>query len=120
MAVAQYLDVLVFFIAGFTFPLLNVLISRLLRRDNPYAEKRTTYESGMVPFGDARIKFHVSYYFFALLFVVFDVETIFLYPWALAFNDVGRAFAFWEMIVFVGILVVGLIYAWRKKVLEWI
>lgn len=116
----RYLDVLLFFIAGFAFPALNVLISRLLRRDNPYPEKRTTYESGMAPYGDARLKFHISYYFFALLFVVFDVETVFLYPWAVVFRDIGKVFAFWEMFVFIGMLVVGLIYAWRKKALTWV
>lgn len=115
-----YLDVLLFFIVGFTFPIINVLISRLLRRDNPRPEKRTTYESGMIPFGDARVKFHISYYFFALLFVIFGVETVFLYPWAVIFRDFDRMFAFWEMFVFVGILIVGLIYAWRKKVLRWV
>lgn len=116
----RYLDVLIFFIAGFSFPLLNVLISRLLRRDIPVPEKRTTYESGMPPYGDARVPFHASYYFFALLFVVFDVETVFLYPWAVVFREVGRAFAFWEMFVFVAVLVAGLVYAWRKRVLRWV
>lgn len=115
-----YLDVLIFFIAGFTFPILNVLISKLLRRDIPDPEKRTTYESGMRPYGDARVKFQISYYFFALLFVVFDVETVFLYPWAVVFKEVDQVFAFWEMVVFIGILVVGLVYAWRKKVLTWV
>ncbi len=116
----RYLDVLILFIAGFTFPIVNVFVSRLLRRDNPRPEKVTTYESGMQPFGDARIKFHIGYYFFALIFVVFDVETIFLYPWAVVFRDLDRIFVFWEMFVFVGILVVGLVYAWRKKVLTWV
>ena len=116
----QYVDVLVFFVAGFSFPLLNVLVSKLLRRDLPYPDKRTTYESGMPPYGDARVKFHVSYYLFALLFVIFDVETVFLYPWAVVFRDIDRVFAFWEMFVFIAILVVGLVYAWRKKVLTWV
>lgn len=118
--VVTYLDVLIFFIAGFTFPILNVLISKLLRRDIPDPEKRTTYESGMKPYGDARIKFQVSYYFFALLFVVFDVETVFLYPWAVVFKEIDRVFALAEMAVFIAILVVGLVYAWRKKVLRWV
>lgn len=116
----KYLDVLIFFIAGFSFPIVNVLVSKLLRRDNPRPEKVTTYESGMIPFGDARIKFNIAYYFFALIFVVFDVETIFLYPWAVVFREVDKVFAFWEIFVFVGILVVGLIYAWKKKVLKWV
>ncbi len=115
----RWLDVVVFFIAGFSFPLLNVLISFLLRRDNPVPAKVTTYESGMIPFGDARVKFRVGYYFFALLFVVFDVETIFLYPWAVVYRQLDMAFAFVEVMVFVAILVAGLVYAWKKRVLTW-
>lgn len=114
------MDVLFFFIAGFGFPLANVAVSRLLRRDNPYVIKQSSYESGMATYGDARIKFHTSYYFFALLFVVFDIETVFLYPWAVVFKNGDRVFLFWEMFVFVAILVVGLVFAWRKKVLTWI
>lgn len=115
-----YLEILFFFIAGFTFPIVNVLLSRLLRRDRPYPEKGKPYESGMEPYGDARVPFHLAYYAFALLFVVFDVETVFMYPWAAVFRDLGRAFAFWEMFVFLAILVVGLVYAWKKKDLRWI
>lgn len=116
-----YVDIFVVLLAGFTFPIINVwVISKLLRRDNPYPKKVTTYESGMTPFGDARIKFQMSYYFFALLFVVFDVETVFLYPWATVFQSTDRVFAFWEMVIFLGILVAGLVYAWRKKVLKWV
>mgnify|MGYP003876927519 CR=1 FL=1 len=115
-----YLEILFFFIAGFTFPIVNVLLSRLLRRDRPYPEKGKPYESGMEPYGDARVPFHLAYYAFALLFVVFDVETVFMYPWAVAFRDIGPAFAFWEMFVFLAILAVGLVYAWKKKALRWI
>lgn len=120
MAVAQYLDILVFLVAGFGFPLLNFAISRLLRRGYADPGKGTTYESGMPTYGDARVKFHISYYFFALLFVVFDVETVFLYPWAVIFKSGDRIFLFWEVFVFIGMLVIGLAYAWRKKVLRWV
>lgn len=81
-------------------------------------EKKTTYESGIEPVGESWIQFQVRYYMFALVFVVFDVETVFLYPWALSFGDLGVV-AFVEVMVFVLILVMGLVYAWRKGALEW-
>ena len=78
----------------------------------------TTYESGMEPLGGAWIQFNIRYYMFALVFVVFDVETVFLYPWAVAFHKLGLL-AFVEAIVFITILIFGLVYAWRKGALEW-
>ncbi|MDX2217359.1 MAG: NAD(P)H-quinone oxidoreductase subunit 3 [Oculatellaceae cyanobacterium bins.114] len=81
-------------------------------------ERRLTYESGMEPIGGAWIQFNIRYYMFALVFVIFDVETVFLYPWAVAFNRLGLL-AFIEALVFIAILVVGLVYAWRKGALEW-
>ena len=78
----------------------------------------TTYESGMEPQGGAWIQFNIRYYMFALVFVVFDVETVFLYPWAVAFHKLG-ILAFVEAIVFITILIFGLVYAWRKGALEW-
>jgi NAD(P)H-quinone oxidoreductase subunit 3 len=79
---------------------------------------RTTYESGMEPIGGAWIQFNIRYYMFALVFVVFDVETVFLYPWAVAFSQLGLL-AFIEALVFIAILVIALVYAWRKGALEW-
>ncbi|MBW4468177.1 MAG: NAD(P)H-quinone oxidoreductase subunit 3 [Pegethrix bostrychoides GSE-TBD4-15B] len=81
-------------------------------------ERALTYESGMEPIGGAWIQFNIRYYMFALVFVVFDVETVFLYPWAVAFNQLGLL-AFVEALIFIGILVVALVYAWRKGALEW-
>ena len=72
----------------------------------------------MEPFSDSRVQFHVRYYIFALMFVIFDVETVFLYPWAVAYDELGL-FALIEMLIFVVMLVIGLIYAWKKKVLKW-
>lgn len=100
--------------AIFTFALANHILR--LRRPNP--PKLTTYECGMDPIGDAWIQFNTRYYLFALLFVVFDVEAIFLYPWAVAYRQLGL-YAFVEMLVFIGILLVGYLYAWNKKALEW-
>lgn len=86
------------------------------RRKGP--ERRLTYESGMEPIGGAWIQFNIRYYMFALVFVIFDVETVFLYPWAVAFSQLGLL-AFVEALIFIAILVIGLVYAWRKGALEW-
>lgn len=99
-------------------PLLALSASRLLRPARRGPERRTTYESGMEPVGGAWIQFNIRYYMFALVFVVFDVETVFLYPWAVAFNQLGLL-AFIEALIFIAILIVGLVYAWRKGALEW-
>nr|UPO65722.1 NADH dehydrogenase subunit 3 [Euastrum ansatum] len=100
-------------------PVLAISISTLVAPSsskNP--EKYTSYESGIEPMGESWIQFQIRYYMFALVFVVFDVETVFLYPWAMSFDDLG-ILAFAEVLVFVIILIIGLIYAWRKGALEW-
>jgi NAD(P)H-quinone oxidoreductase subunit 3 len=99
-------------------PVLALTASKLLRPSNRGPERRTTYESGMEPVGGAWIQFNIRYYMFALVFVIFDVETVFLYPWAVAFHRLG-VLAFIEALIFIAILVVGLAYAWRKGALEW-
>ncbi|MBF2078617.1 MAG: photosynthetic/respiratory NAD(P)H-quinone oxidoreductase subunit C [Synechococcales cyanobacterium T60_A2020_003] len=99
-------------------PVLALSASWVVRPKRIGAERRTTYESGMEPVGGAWIQFNIRYYMFALVFVIFDVETLFLYPWAVAFNQLG-ILAFIEALVFIAILVVGLVYAWRKGALEW-
>lgn len=99
-------------------PALALSAAKLLRASSYSREKRTTYESGMEPIGGAWIQFNIRYYMFALVFVVFDVETVFLYPWAVAFHLLG-ILAFIEALIFIAILVVALVYAWRKGALEW-
>jgi NAD(P)H-quinone oxidoreductase subunit 3 len=99
-------------------PVLALTASKLLRPSSRGPERRTTYESGMEPVGGAWIQFNIRYYMFALVFVIFDVETVFLYPWAVAFHTLG-VLAFIEALIFIAILVVGLVYAWRKGALEW-
>ncbi|MGB3491866.1 MAG: photosynthetic/respiratory NAD(P)H-quinone oxidoreductase subunit C [Elainellaceae cyanobacterium] len=99
-------------------PVLALTVSYIVRPKRKGAERRTTYESGMEPIGGAWIQFNIRYYMFALVFVIFDVEVVFLYPWAVAFNQLGLL-AFIEVLIFVAILVVGLVYAWRKGALEW-
>ncbi|KGF72035.1 NADPH-quinone oxidoreductase [Neosynechococcus sphagnicola sy1] len=107
-----------FFLVCSLVPALALTASRLLRPQRRGPERRTTYESGMEPIGGAWIQFNIRYYMFALVFVVFDVETVFLYPWAVAFHRLGLL-AFIEALIFIAILVVALVYAWRKGALEW-
>ena len=111
-------------IFALAFPLLPIGISFLLgalelRPNRPDPIKSATYECGVETEGDALGQFNVRYYVVALLFVIFDVEAVFLYPWAVAFGGLGL-FAFIEAVLFVGILLVGYVYAWRRKALEWL
>lgn len=114
----SYLIVAAFLILGVLLPVVALTAGRFLRPHNPNPEKQTTYESGVEPIGGGWVRFNVRYYIFALLFVIFDVETVFLYPWAVAYDHLGL-FALIEMLIFVLFLLVGLIYAWKKKVLKW-
>lgn len=115
----NYVIVAIFILLGVLLPVATVsFVGALVRPNNPTPEKQTTYESGNDPIGGSWVRFNVKYYVFALLFVIFDVETLFLYPWAVAYNQLGL-FALIEMVIFILLLVVGLVYAWRKKVLEW-
>ena len=116
----NYLIVFVFLCLGVLLPVVALFAAMLLRPSyKPDERKYTTYESGIEPVGDARVQFNVRYYVFALMFVIFDVETVFLYPWAVAYEKLG-IFALIEMLIFVVMLLIGLIYAWKKKVLKWI
>lgn len=114
----NYLIVTIFLILGILLPIVALTFGRLLRPTKPSEEKAETYESGNIPFMESRVKFNIRYYLFALMFVIFDVETVFLYPWAVAYEKLGL-FALVEMLIFVSLLVVGLLYAWKKKVLQW-
>jgi NADH-quinone oxidoreductase subunit A len=114
----NYVMVAIFIGIGIFLPIAALTIGRLLRPNKPLPEKLTTYESGNEPVGAGQVRFNIRYYLFALMFVIFDVETVFLYPWAVAYQKLGL-FALVEMIVFVVLLLVGLIYAWKKKVLQW-
>ncbi|PGL71311.1 NADH-quinone oxidoreductase subunit A [Bacillus sp. AFS055030] len=116
----NYVIVVVFLVIGIALPVVALsVIGKFLRPSVPTEAKATTYESGIEPFHDAKVRFHAGYYIFALLFVIFDVETVFLYPWAVAYDQLGL-FAFVEMIIFILMLLLGLIYAWKKKVLKWL
>lgn len=114
----NYLMVAAFLLLGVLLPVGALTLGRFLRPNKPHDEKLTTYESGLEPFGQSWVRFNVRYYMFALLFVIFDLETVFLYPWAVAYEHLGF-FALIEMLIFVFFLFIGLIYAWKKKVLKW-
>ncbi|RXZ83433.1 NADH-quinone oxidoreductase subunit A [Paenibacillaceae bacterium] len=114
----NYVIVTIFILLGILLPVVALTAGRILRPHKPNEEKRTTYESGNVPVGEGQVRFNVRYYLFALMFVIFDVETVFLYPWAVAYQQLGL-FVLVEMLIFVAMLLVGLLYAWKKKVLKW-
>ena len=114
----HYLFIGVFVLFGIVFPLLPIVLAKFVAPKKPSAIKNASYECGLEAEGDSWIQFRIQYYIFALVFVIFDIETIFIYPWAVSFKQLGL-FAFVEMAIFIAILGVGLAYAWRKKVLEW-
>lgn len=97
----------------------TLLLNRLASPTVPTKEKLMTYECGVNPMGEGWAQGTVRYYTFALLFVIFDVEAVFLFPWAVVFDQIGM-FAFVEMMIFIAILALGLLYAWRNKVLDWL
>jgi NADH-quinone oxidoreductase subunit A len=114
----NYVIVAIFVALGILLPVVALTVGKLLRPHKPVDEKYTTYESGNEPVGEGQIRFNIRYYLFALMFVIFDVETVFLYPWAVAYKQLGL-FALVEMCIFVALLAIGLLYAWKKKVLQW-
>jgi NADH-quinone oxidoreductase subunit A len=116
---SDYAYVGVMLIVSVAFVGIAFLIARILRPRRPDPRKLSTYECGEAPVGSSWIQFNVRYYVLALIFVIFDVETIFLYPWAVVYRRLGL-FAFVEMFIFILILLVGLIYAWRKGALRWV
>ncbi len=114
----HYLFVGIFVVFALAFALGAIGFAFLIIPKKPSAVKAATYECGLVSEGDSWIQYRIQYYLYALMFVIFDVETIFIYPWAVAYKQLGL-FAFVEMVIFIAILAVGLIYAWQKNILEW-
>jgi NADH-quinone oxidoreductase subunit A len=113
-----YESVLVLIGLAGTIAFIFVLVARFLGPRNPNAKKTEIYECGMPPIGSARQRFSVKFYIVAMLFILFDIEVAFLYPWACLFRELGL-FGLIEMAIFVFILLVGLVYVWRKGALEW-
>ena len=118
MNLDQYLPVLLFILVGVAVGVVPQILGRVLGPNRPDSEKNSPYECGFEAFEDARMKFDVRYYLVAILFILFDLEIAFLFPWAVAFKDIGLV-GFWAMMVFLTILVVGFIYEWKKGALDW-
>ena len=114
----NYLPVLVFVVIGILFGVAPIAVGYLLGPSNPYGEKLSPYECGFEAFEDSRMKFDVRFYLVAILFIIFDLEIAFLFPWAVVLDELGL-FGFFAMAVFLGILVIGFIYEWVKGALEW-
>ncbi|HVC52781.1 MAG TPA: NADH-quinone oxidoreductase subunit A [Stellaceae bacterium] len=115
---SEYFPILVFLVIAGGLALVIVVASFVVARQHPNSEKLSPYECGFEPFADARIRFDVRYYLVAILFIIFDLEVAFLFPWAVSLGDVG-VFGFWSMVVFLGVLTVGFAYEWKKGALEW-
>jgi NADH-quinone oxidoreductase subunit A len=114
----DYLPLVIFIGIAFAFSAALLLAPFVIAVNNPDPEKVSAYECGFDAFGDARMKFDVRFYLVALLFIIFDLEVAFLFPWAVAFDEIG-AFGFWAMMIFLAVLTIGFIYEWRKGALEW-
>ena len=115
---ANYFPILVFLAIGGFIALAMIGGSLLAAKQRPYAEKLSAYECGFEPFDDARRKFDVRFYLVAILFIIFDLEVAFLFPWAISLGDIGM-FGFLSMLGFLAVLTVGFIYEWRKGALDW-
>ncbi len=114
----EWFPILIFLAIAGAIAMAMVGASYLLARQRPDSEKLSPYECGFGPFEDARIRFDVRYYLVAILFIIFDLEVAFLFPWAVALGHIGL-FGFWSMVVFLAVLTVGFVYEWRKGALEW-
>jgi NADH:ubiquinone oxidoreductase subunit 3 (subunit A) len=114
----KWLFIGIFVAIAAVFPLLPIIMARFLAPSKPNPIKVDTYECGIETVGDSWVQFKVQYYIYALVFLIFDIETVFLYPWAVAFDAIPL-FAVFEGVIFIMILMGGLLYAWRKGALEW-
>jgi NADH-quinone oxidoreductase subunit A len=115
---ARYLPLLLHFVIAFGIASAIVILSWLIGQHKPNRAKLSPYECGVPPVGDARSRFSVKFYLVGMLFILFDVEAIFLYPWAVILREL-KMFGFWEMLVYIGIVLVGLFYVWKKGVIDW-
>ncbi len=114
----EYLPILIFLGIAIAMAVLMVVASYIVARQRPDSEKDSAYECGFEAFDDARGRFDVRFYLVAILFIIFDLEVAFLFPWAVALSEIG-VFGFWSMVIFLGIWTIGFIYEWKKGGLEW-
>ncbi len=118
MNLQEYLPIILFILVGTAIGIAPQVIGFIMGPNRPYAAKNSPYECGFEAFEDARMQFDVRYYLVAILFILFDLEIAFLFPWAVSLRDIGPT-GFWAVMVFLGILVVGLVYEWKKGALDW-
>ena len=114
----EYLPILIFLALAIGISVGMYVISLVAAKQSPDSEKLSAYECGFEAFDDARGRFDVRFYLVAILFIIFDLEVAFLFPWAVSLGDIG-VFGFWSMVIFLGILTIGFVYEWRKGALEW-
>ncbi len=114
----EYLPILMFLGLAIILSILMVAASLIIARQKPDTEKLSAYECGFEAFDDARRKFDVRFYLVAILFIIFDLEVAFLFPWAVSLGEIGM-FGFWSMVAFLGVLTIGFVYEWKKGALEW-
>lgn len=114
----DYLPILIFLVIATGLALVMAVLPMLLMKQKPYAEKLSAYECGFDSYGDTRTQFDVRFYLVAILFIIFDLEVAFLFPWAITLGAIGL-FGFWSMMLFLGLLTVGFIYEWKKGALDW-
>jgi NADH-quinone oxidoreductase subunit A len=117
-AIANYFPIVIFLGIATALSLIMVFLPMVLGRQKPDTEKLSAYECGFEAFGDARGKFDVRFYLVAILFIIFDLEVAFLFPWAVSLGTIGTL-GFWSMMVFLFVLTIGFIYEWKKGALEW-
>ena len=115
---SHYVPLLVHMIVAAGLSALILLLSTVIGNRKPSRAKQQAYECGVLPIGDAREPFSVSFYLVAMLFILFDVEAVFLYPWAVIYREL-KMFGFWEMLVYIGIVLAGFFYIWKKGALDW-
>ena len=114
----DYIFIMIFIVIGAGMAIAMYLLSKILSPSSPDTEKLSAYECGFEAFDDSRMEFDVRFYLVAILFIIFDLEIAFLFPWAISLGSLG-ALGFWSMMIFLGILTIGFIYEWKKGALEW-
>ena len=114
----DYFPIIIFLIIAFGLSCVFIILNFLLSPKNPDPEKLSAYECGFEPFNDSRMEFDVRFYLVAILFIIFDLEIAFLFPWAISLGNIG-ALGFWSMMIFLFVLTIGFIYEWKKGALEW-